>query len=276
MNKRVLFSDNGTIRDLSSNMDEYRGSSEIIPLVAAEDFIYIGSRLPFTHLFFKLTAFNILASTMTAKYWNGESWVDFVEFKDETSGLTQNGFVNFTPNRNYKWQMSSTNDSGQAITGLETVTIYDLHWIRLSFSADLSLTTSLKWIGNLFSNDYDLGGEYPDLVRTNVKTAFESGKTSWEEQHVIAARILIDDLVKKGIVDDGSQVLNRSDYTLAAVHKTAEIICNSFGDDYTDQKKAAREEYSQRMNKRIHKVDGNKNGTEEISERVNTTGWISR
>lgn len=276
MNKRVLFSDNGTIQDISTELDEYANGTKIVPLVAAEDFIYIGSRLPFNHLYFKLKTLNVSPSTMTAKYWDGSNWIDFVEFKDQTNGFTSSGFVNFVPNRDKPFMMCSTNYSGQKVQGLETVTIYDLYWVRLSFSADLDATTELKWLGNLFSNDNNLAGEYPDFVRPNVMTAFKAGTTDFEEQHVIAANLIVDDLINRGIVNDGAQILNRSDYTMAAVHKVAELICNAFGDDYADQKKAAREEYQARLQKRIHKVDVNKSGSEEPFERKNSTGWISR
>lgn len=276
MNKRVLFGDNGTIIDFSSAMDEYRSGSKVVPLIAAEDFLYIGSRLPFNHIFFKLNIPNTLPTSMTPKYWDGSAWVSFVESTDETIGFTQSGFLTFVPNRNNPWKMCSTNYSGQSVVGLESVTIYDLYWIRLEFSADFNPLTEMQWLGNLFSNDYDLGGIYPDFVRTNVKIGFEAGKTSWEEQHAIAGKILIEDLVNKGVIDDGAQILNRSDYTLASVYKVAEIICNSFGDDYADDKKGARSEYVERTSKRIQKVDVNKNGAEDVVERTHSTGWVGR
>lgn len=276
MNKRALFSDNGTLSDFSRAVDDYKVGTKVVPVIASEDAIYIGSRLPFNHLFFKLKTPNTATSALNAKYWDGNSWQSFVEMIDETDGFKQSGFVNFTPDRNKPWLMSSTNYGGQTIPELSSVVIYDLYWIKFTFTVDLDLTTELQWIGNLFSSDADLGGEYPDFVRPNVKTAFEAGKTTWEEQHAIAARILIDDLVNKDVIDDSAQILNRSDYTLAAVHKVAEIIANAFGDDYADQKKAAREEYSQRMKKRVQRVDVNKNGSEEVVERVNSTGWIGR
>jgi hypothetical protein len=276
MNKRVLFSNNGSIEDFSTAMEEYKNGSKVLPFVAAEDFIYIGSRLPFNHIYFKLKVPNLIASTMTAKYWDGSAWVDFVDTIEETNGFTESGFVTFVPNRDKPWKMSSTNYSSESVDGLESVTIYDMYWVRLEFSADLSSTTELQFVGSLFCNDDDLAGEYPDFARNNVKAAYEAGKTSWEEQAVIASKILIDDLIKKGVIDDGNQILNRSDYTLSCVHKLAEIICNAFGDDYADQKKAAREEYNQRLSKRIHKVDVNKSGREEPFERVHSTGWFGR
>lgn len=289
MNKRVLFSDNGTLKDFSVAMDEYKGSGKAFPYTTGEDFLFIGSRLPFNHTYFKLNKVNTVDCQMTAQYWNGSEWVNFVEMNDETNGFKQSGFLTFVPNRDKPWMMSSTNYSGQIVDGLDSITIYDLYWIRISFDQTfigpeiLPVTVpsvfddvDMQWIGNIFSNDYDLAGEYPEFVRQSVMTAFASGKTSWEEQHVIAGKVLIDDLIKKSSIDDGSQIIQKSDYTLASVHKVAEIIANAFGDDYIDQKKSSREEYSQRMNKRINRVDTNKNGREDVAERTTTTGWFGR
>lgn len=226
---------------------------------------------------------------MTSEYWDGKQWQSFVEVQDDTLGFTQSGYLTFTPNRDKPWQMSNTNYGNQTVTGLETLNVYDLYWVRISFSQNFRgqevdpetdpITyedVSLQWIGNLFSNDYDLEGEYPDFVRDNVMNAFSSGKTDWIEQAVIAGRMIVDNLCNRAVIDDPNQVLNREDYRLASVHKVAEIICNAFGDDYVDQKKMAREEYNARMNRRIQKVDVNRTGREELPERYNSMGWISR
>lgn len=278
MNKRIFFSDNGTLIDCSTFLEEFRPSlTKVIPFVSAQDKIFIGSRLPFNHLFVKLKTANTLPSNMDVEYWDGTSWVSVVELSDETLGFTQNGFVYFTPNRERSWKLSNTNYSSEKVTGLESVCVYDMYWLRIGFSADLDLTTELQFVGNKFSDDYDLQGEFPELGKTSVMNAFKAGTTSFEEQHIIAAGRLVEDLVNKGVIDDGSQILNRDDYKSASIMKVAEIIFNAFGDDYKDDKAAARKEYETRLgNKRIHKVDMNKNGGEDVQERTNTTGWMSR
>lgn len=272
MNKRILFSNNGTIQDLSSVVNRYSPEAEVVDFVAAQDAIYIGSRLPFNHLFFKLSTLNILSSTMTLQYHSNE-WSSVVELIDETEGFTKSGFVTFTPNRNAAWSMRSNSSE---IADLASTAIYDLYWLKITFSANLSLTTAISYVGNLFSDDYDLGAEFPNLVKPSVMNGFKAGKISWEEQHVKAAELLISDLISKSIIDDRNQILVRDDYKNASVCKVAEIICGAFGDDYVEDKKMARNEYQNRLALRIHKVDKNADATENIGERKMSTGWLSR
>jgi hypothetical protein len=53
------------------------------------------------------------------------------------------------------------------------------------------------------------------------------------------------------------------------VSKTAELIYSGLGDDYIDQKTAARNEYKSRLKKDIFKTDKNANGIlEPFEERV--------
>jgi hypothetical protein len=151
-----------------------------------------------------------------------------------------------------------------------------MYWIRIDFDEDIDPTTELDWIGNLFCNDADLIQEYPTFGKTSVKTAHTQGKTDWQEQILIASRLLIDDLINKNVIDSGDQILLRDDYRLACVCKTAEVIFTAFGDDYIDDRKNARKEYDERLSKRINRVDVNKNGIEDNHERKNSTGWISR
>lgn len=276
MNKRIVFSDNGTLIDCSNELKDYRSNSKVIPFVAAQDKLYIGSRLPFNHLYFKLKVVNAITSTMTVKYYDGSNWVPVVELMDETNGWKNSGFVTFTPNRDTKWQMTSTNYGGETVSGLTTLNIYDMYWIQISFSADLTGTTELAWAGQLFSNDDDLCSEFTDLRKSNVMYAFESGKSDWQEQHAKAGELMVQDLINKGIISDGDNILSREDYTAASVQKCAEIIFNGFGDAYKDNKESARIEYERRLNKRINRVDVNKSGAEETKERYATSGWVSR
>jgi hypothetical protein len=276
MQNRVVFSDNGTLEDISNYLANYRSGSKNIQLVAAQDAIYIGSRLPFNHFYVKLSTANTNASIMTVSYWEGDEWEEAVDIQDETAGFTSSGFVTFTPEPDVGWYRESTNYAGNEIEGLEDVKIYDLYWVKLTFSANFSAGTTIAWIGNLFSNDDDLAAEYPDLSRPNVMDSFEAGKTDWEEQHVKAAGIIIQDLIDANVIVDKGQILNRRDYIDASVMKTAEIIFRAFGDDYRDDMKEARDEYKSRIHKKIHRVDKNKNGQEDVQERFNTVGWLKR
>lgn len=256
---RVLFSDNGVLSDISTELDDYKNGSKSLSIVAAEDAIYIGAYYPFNAKFFKIDSRNdvvgppaVVYSPMipVIKYWSGSNgWKSAVEVIDETNGLKQSGFISWTPNKDFSWSREDSND----VAELSSKTIYDLFWIKLTFSVDG--TVNFKWVGEMFSNDSHLGAEFPDLLRSQTLTSFESGKTDWEHQHVIAAKVIIDDLKTKKIISHKEQILDRREFTLAAVQKCASIIYSSFGDDYIDNKKACDAEYAKRINKDIFNVD---------------------
>lgn len=274
---RVIYSDDGTLTDLSTDLSNFHsGTYTFSDFVAAEDYIYIGNIVPFNHFYLKMDTASIASTTMTVEYWSGNSWQEVVELIDETSGLTQDGFVTFVPDRDYNWVNANTNGSGQTVTGLTSVTIYDKYWIRISFNNDLTDDSIISWIGQKFSNDDDLGSEYPDLTRSTVLTAFESGKTTWEEQHIRAAEIIVKDLIAKQIIFAKGQILERNSFMLPSISKTAEIIFNAFGDDYLDQKKAAYNEYNARMQKSIYDIDSNLDGELTTGEMSTRQGFLSR
>lgn len=278
MNNRVLYSDNGTLTDISNSVAKLRsGTATIAGFVAAQDYIYVGSRAPFNHFFLKMgTTVNALSSQMQIHYWDGTTWVASVETRDGTSALSQDGFVEFMPNKNKGWTRETTNFESDQITGLTGVVIYDLFWIRISFTNDLTANIQLKFLGQKFSEDDDLALEYPDLIRSTVLARFETGKTSWEEQHGRAAEVIEQDLITKRVIKDRGQILDRETYRLASVHKTAEIIFGAFGDDYVDQKQSARNEYKDRMDKVIYTVDESEDGILDIAEARQEQGWLSR
>lgn len=276
MNKRVFFSDNGTLRDLSTNLNKYDEIQSNIDYISGEDYIYFGSRLPFNSLFIKVTEANENPANMYVEVWDGDSWEFVNELIDETGAFSKSGYITFVPDRDAGWLMEDTSTDGGFVPGLETVKIYDKFWMRISFDADLSDPVGLSWVGHVFADDVDLASEYPDLGKASVKTAFKTGKTNWEEQIVRASEVVIEDLMINRNIIDSSQILDRYDYKSATIQKAAEIIFNAFGDDFIDQKQRAREEYQRRLSIPTKKIDLNANGVEEVSEARNTQGWLGR
>lgn len=276
MNKRIFYSDNGILKDFSVNLNKYDEVESEFNYVAGEDYIYIGSRLPFNSIFFKVVTKNTNPANMYVEVFDGESW-DFVnELIDETGAFSTSGYITFTPDRDSGWEMEDTAGGGDSIPGLESLKIYDKYWMRISFDADLSDEVSLSWIGHLFADDQDLGSEYPDLIKTSVKQSFKANKQNWEEQLVRASEVVIEDLMINRNIMDSSQILDRYDYRSATIQKCAEIIFNAFGDDFVDQKQRAREEYQRRLSIPYKKIDKNANAIEEVSEARNGEGWLSR
>lgn len=278
---RVLFSDNGTLSDISRPLAKYRSGESSFTFVATDDAIYIGSLLPFNHLYFKLGSnVNANASEVSIKTYNGSEFVPVVNIVDETAvsgaSLAQSGFIQWLTDQNESWEREDTsNDGVSIITELGSVTIYDKYWLEIKFSNDLT-AVDLQWLGQIFSDDDDLRSEYPDLLRSNVLAAFESGKTDWQEQHARAAELIAKDLVSKRIIDRKEQIVDRDAYKLASVSKVAELIFKSFGDDYINDRTAARQEYDARMNKAIYNVDKDKDARLDVDEAVQQNGWLNR
>lgn len=271
--RRVLFSDNGTISDYSPQMNDYHSGTMSFDIVAAEDAIFIGSLLPFNHLYLKFDGANVnsAASNLTVQYWDGNGFQNAVDIIDETKvGLAtfaQSGFVTWSSNKNYSWVREDTNYGGNTIDGLTSVDIYDHFWLKLTFSGDLDAGVTFSWLGQKFSDDYDLGSEHKQLLRSGFITAFESGKTDWEEQHIKAAELISEDLINLGVIADKNQILRKDDFKTASVKKVAEIIFGSMGRDYYDDRDTAKDEYERRINKAIPLIDINVNGRFDHNER---------
>jgi hypothetical protein len=278
--KRILYSDNGTLTDYSTKLSSYHSGEMQFTAVADEDAIYIGSDLPFNHIYVKLSDVNSNAATVTIQYWDDDQWRDVVDTIDETSDgtntLAQSGFITWTPHRDYGWTRESTNDNSEEVTGLTDVVIYDLYWAKITFSVDLTADVKINWIGQVFSNDDDLYSEFPEFSNTSFKTAFEAGKTTWEEQHIRAAELIIDDLQKKNIIQEKDQILERSVFKNASICKVAQIIYSAMGDDFADQVLRVQKEYYSRLNKLNFKTDISKDGFLSIAEKKSHVGNLIR
>lgn len=266
--KRFLFSKNGTLEDYSSNLEDYHADSSVIPYVKDEDIIYIGSRLPFNSLFFDVSELNLIGSVFTMELWDGNSWEAVAELNDETSGLTKSGYMTWVPRKDKHWVVDDTvktNDT-EEITGLGDVVIYDLYWLRLTMSETITSTTSINWIGSKFCSDADLESEYTLFENTTFKANYAANKTNWEREIILASRLLIDDIEKKGAITSGDQLLIRRKLLDACVSKTAQIIFKNLGDDYKDDAARAKNEYYERLNKNNYGADLNNNATTDPSE----------
>lgn len=268
-NQRIIHDDNGTLRDRSVELNSLYTGTATLNLVAAQDKLYIGSDLPFNHRYIQVSTANILASAISSvEIWTGSSWQAAVDIIDQTSlagaTLGQSGYVSWTLDRNGSWGQATT---AEDVTGISTLKIYDLYWARFTFSADLTGTTALSYVGHKFATDNDLAGYYPDLTQTAVKTAFASGKTTWDDQHFLAAEEIIQDLRRKKLLWSGQQVLDWEQFNQAGVHKVAALIMQSFGDDYKDNLLEANRQYEKAMNLKNFNIDQNQDGRLSDEER---------
>lgn len=275
--QRVLYSDNGTLTDISVDVNDFRAGSVTVPFVAGEDYIYIGSFLPFNHRYVDIGTANTSAAGVQIEIWDGKDFNTAVDVLDQTRvatvPLAQDGYIRWSRDRNKIWSRES---DSLDVTGLGNTYIYDFFWMRLSWSSSLFSSTTIKFIGHKFSKDSQLFSFYPDLNNTTLMGAFVSGKTDWEEQHFIAAEQIIRDLKRKNIIYSGDQLLDYESFLEPSVHKVAELIYAGLGQTYEDKRKAAESKYVLTLDFGYPNVDLDADGRLDTKERVTRVGFLNR
>lgn len=271
--RRIIWSDNGVIKDITNSVTGPLATGLIMDVKAATDKIYVGSILPFNHLFFDFQTVNNEASTITAEFWDGTQWVSMVDVVDETNGWFNHGKITWTVPRETSWVREL--DSFD-VSGLETTVIYNFYWLRLSFSADIKNTTHPKFVGHRYSSDSDLFTFYPDLQQTALMEQYETGKVDWNTQCLMATEACLAYLKAKDIIKADSSILRPDILKVAAVHKTAEIIYAAFGEAYKNDKIEAKKSFEDAINLKFFQTDVDSNGRLTDIDRTISTGRLTR
>lgn len=278
---RMIISDNGTLKDASVKLNNFKSSNGYAhAFVVAEDYLFIGSEFPFNHKYFDMVQSNVNVTTIAEiAVWDGDEWKACVDVIDETSGLTSHGYVKFTVDKNFGWSRDDTvySSGTEKITGLGGITIYDMYWVRIKFGgADMSAATQISYIGPKFSDSDFMSIEYPTLNTTSAKTQFQASKTNWEEQEFLAAILIIEDLKRKKVILGAGQILEREAFAIPSVHKVAEIIYKEYGEDWEDKRKRAREYYNEAMKGLFQFIDQNNNARHDLTEKLGSVGFLKR
>jgi hypothetical protein len=278
LKERVILKQGSTFRDISGNMSRYVAGTEVLNFTATTDALYIGSGLPFNHRFFDVDVFNTATSSMDIKLWCGNDWVSVAEVVDTTSvnskTLAQSSVVMWVPDK-YK-AMWNYVDNTEMITDLSGLHIYDLYWMKITFSVNLSATTAMNFIGHKFSVDADLFNEYPEFNDTNLMTAIKAGKTDWDDQTFAAAEYIIQDLRKANFIRSRNQLLDYQTFKQASIHKTAQIIFNARGFKFKDQAEAARVQYKAALAIAEYNIDQNMDAILSTYEEEPLVGYFTR
>lgn len=278
LNNRIIWKDNATLRDISINMSDFYAGTETMPIVAAEDAIYIGSDMPFNHRFFDLGASgaNAVASNVSVSIWDGNSFnaaVDVLDLTRSSAGatLSKSGIISWVTDRNKSWEREDTTEN---ISDLSTLKIYQMYWVKLTFSSDLTSTTALNYIGHKFSEDTHLASFYADLDNTALKTAIKAGKADYEDQEIAAAEVIVSDLRQKRDLWSVNQILDWERFQQPSVHKTAEIIYSLLGQDFEEDRLRARQYYKEELSKSKSNggIDLDADGRLDVREKFTVAG----
>ncbi len=278
--QRVIWSDNGTLTDVSKALGDYRRDAVTFAYTVVQDKLYVGAELPFNHKYFDLGVANDVASVVTIDIWNGADWVPAVDISDETAtpgsgkSLSRSGFISWSrdPLRGGWAEQTDSNN----ITALATTRMFNLYWCRFTWSATLTATMTLKYVGELLNDDEDLFDLYPDLNNAALMTAFEAGKTSWKDQGFQAADSIVKHMRRNGILIRKEQIMDETLLTEAAVHKTAAIIYSGMGNGSRDRVKDCNEKFAEAMPDKFPEVDTDATGDADSYEKATRMSWGSR
>ena len=269
LDQRVLY---GTT-DISHEVNDYRAEHADFPYSTGQ-YLYIGSVLPFNNLWFEMGTPNNVTATVSIDIWFGHSWVSAVDVIDQTNGLKVTGRLQWNTDLNKGWDVEQYSKD---VTGFSsTSAIYNMYWLRLSWNATMLAGTTIRYIGQKFSDDATLYSFYPDLDNTTVKTSFSAGKTNWTEQHYMAAEHIVRDLKKNGIIISRGQIMDYALLVDASCHKVAEIVYQAFGEPYFEQLKQARAGYKEASQLKFFNTDQMSNGRLDPIERCISTSFVTR
>lgn len=263
---RLLRSTNGTLNDQSLQNQE-DASTTLLDINAAQDCLYIGQQFPFNNLYIKSSVANALASNITIEYWDGSNWVFAVDILDGTkngvSTFARSGCIQFSPNFHNRWQLVyDTSEANVAPSELTTVTIYNLYWIRIKFTGNLTPTTASKKICYAFTTHQQIGKRDSTLV--NYLPAFNV--TSWEDYIISASQDVISDLKRMNLIIDRGQVLKIEDVSSATDWKTIQSLYFELGGDYQINYTNATRRYEEAIDLKSFSFDMNKDAYQQPIE----------
>lgn len=243
---RLIYSDNGTLIDRSlDNQDEV--ITVPMQMVATEDYLYIGQHFPFNNFFVQIDTANSNASVLSVQYWTGKqnSWRTAVDVLDGTSSsgatLAKSGVVQFSPDEDYTWyRVDDTNEQAAEFL-LNATKIYNMYWLRLKVSANLSAGTDLKRLAYAFTRTQQINNL--DVSIDEFLTSFGATKTNWDDEIVTASIQVVNDLRRKNLIRHQGEILRFDDVSMATDYRVLALIYSNLGPAYRDKKFDAMAEY---------------------------------
>jgi hypothetical protein len=272
---RLIKSDNGVLTDISLD-NQNESKTCLLNLTTGEDYIYIGQQYPFNNFYYKSAVANDVSAVLSIEYWDGSFWKAAVDVLDATSAngasLANSGAVQFTPNYHYRWARVYDTSETFAPAELQSLTIYNLYWIRLKWSATLKATTASKKFTYAFSTHQQIN--HRDSTIGPYLPSFNL--TSWEDPIITASMDVVLDLKRKNLIIHEGQILRFDDVTNATNWRTLINIYRDLGGDYKDKHDAASKEYYRSIDMKGFTFDKNENAFVETDEVENSCSRLIR
>lgn len=241
-----------------------------------EDFLYLGRAKEFNALYVEMSQANAVAVTMSAEYWNGTAWTALVLPVEDTKAFTRSGFV--------KW--AKPDDwTEKAVNGTTAL------WVRLSFSDDLSIGTSVQGINLVFADDTDLKRVFWTVADYLPKDQNSVSPASHVLAHVSARERILqkfntDGKIKRNRTTGKFQGLDQWDFheigqvrqaaTYLALHFIFSALADSTDDVYYKRAQLYEADYEKTISVFLLSLDTDDDGKESVAEANTVTGGFLR
>lgn len=262
----VLHDDNGTFIDWSVEANDFGRDSFVLPLVAAEDHLYVGLYKPFKQLYLELKVLNVIANDLTAEYWDGSTWNNLSSFLDMTKGMTRSGFLSW--DKPTDWAKTAVNGD-------------EMYWVRFVPSVDITGTTEIQGLNIVFADDQDLVNEFSNVL------SYLQSLSSFISYHQSVRDDIVQSLRNKGNVKTNStanelkkitkwDLLDINEVKMGAVYGVLSKIFFQLSDDPEDKWYQRHKDYEAKCKEALElyslSLDKNDDGIENKSEMVQYQG----
>jgi hypothetical protein len=266
----------GSFTDYSlENFDE----TQTIPTaLTTTEYIYIAQKMPFNMIFVHLDTANTNAASLDIEYWDGTTWRNAIDILDgtKTAGVTlaKSGAIQFSIDDQYNWQEIPRTSDTNSPTPLQTLKIYNCYWLRITVSANLSAGTDIKELGYAFTTSTELNNY--DVEVNGFFSAFETGKTDWIEEIMIASKLLVLDLRRLGLIVHAGQIIQLDDVYVPCTYKTLQLIYENLGPNYNEKRARVQKQYEMALNLKRFTFDSDGDGRIVDGEQTNTIQRLTR
>lgn len=267
----------GVFEDVTYELSDFSNSEASTLELSANDYIYLATEAPFNSRYFQFVTPNATPVSLEVEIFNGEQWFSAIDLMDTTNGFTRDGFVRFGLDIFGNGETWSKQDSKDVLNVPQEVQIFASYWMRLKVASTLDLSTALDYVGLKFIEDEDLYSIYPMLRNNGLRNAWKTGKTTWNEQHLVAADHILMKLRDMGVVGtrSGFSIMDVQYLREAAIHKAAEIIWSGLG-NYDEKAKEAHKKFTDAMGTKYFNSDINGDGQLSRHERSTAIGFMKR
>lgn len=233
----------------------------------SSSYIYIGQEFAFNNFFVQFEQANTNDANINIEYWSGSQWRSVVDTldgsKDAAISFGKDGVVQFEPNHDYSWQRIVDTSDASAPSEMQTLTHYNLNWLRVSFSENLS-TTTIKRIAYKFADTVAVNSH--DVEIQNYYSRFGDNKTNWDNEIVTASRYVVRDLKRMGAIDHYGQLLRFETIGLATELKTLEFIYQNLGKSYDSKREMVKTDYQKTLKIDKKPIDKDNNAATSFDE----------